>query len=134
MHIIVMNKTETVSVATIQFSLDNIEILTSIKNNIYLRGSIDHNEPCVIIISQSLFIKAFKLYLKSKNDLYDVYKHFCGVGGFVNSQDYIQIGTTNLLIDIEIAEPNRGVDELIYNDVPLYKIKSFDEYIDMEHG
>lgn len=123
---------------TISFGFDSLDILGAFGNDIYIKGFIyfmddDNKEDtdCVIVISRELFNKAFILWLDSKKDFCERYGHFCGVQGHIDSNDYEEIGNYRIIDEIKIQDENCR-DYL--KNVRAFKIISFEEIIDMEHG
>jgi hypothetical protein len=83
--------------------------------------------PCVIKVTKEQFMRMISLWIERKAEYYKLWGHFCGVFGNFYSEDYIKEGEISLLVNTNRNKP-------IYKNVPLYKIISFDENCDMEHG
>jgi hypothetical protein len=88
----------------------------------------DHDDNWYVLkIKRSDFNKMIKLWIDIKADYCKRYGHFCGIFGNFLIKMTKHCGKINLLIAVE--------DEtMIYKEVPLLLVLSFDDRCDMEHG
>jgi hypothetical protein len=128
-------------VESVGFSFDDFKILSVMGSDIYIKGYIvfeacfdDSEYDCVIIIDRDLFQKALNVWLDTKKDFCERYKHFCGVQGDIISNDYELVETTYHILDEEKLLNSDEDSGDFYKNVKGFRVKSFNEDIDMEHG
>jgi hypothetical protein len=112
------------------FYFDDLKVFGGFGEDVHISGYVQEtNLECILSINKRTFESMFSLWLTRKLEFCQTWGHYCGVGGYVYC----------------IAEKERETvlhdyqeegDEFVRIDkvVPIYKVVSFDEYIDMEHG
>jgi len=110
-----MENSETTLLA---YSFDDLDILGVFGKDVYLKGTINFEQDCVIQIPRQLFKRSMDYWLNDKKDYCERYDHFCGVMGSIRPLDYQEMGTT-------------VVDEV---ELKVFKFTSIDSNTDMEHG
>ena len=109
-----METRQTIEVA---YSFDDLNIFGVYGNEVYLKGTYDIKNECIIKISRSLFKKSLDYWLTDKKDYCERYGHFCGAMGSIRSTDFEEV-----IGEFEDKEPK------------VYKINSIESDTDMEHG
>jgi len=85
---------------------------------------------CVLVISESLYIKEWKKWIAGKKDYCERWNEYCGVMGIVYSEDAKEVGTCKLIKwsdDLDQEEPT-------IVEVPVYRVTKFSDIPDFEHG
>ncbi len=126
------------SVMSVIFGFNNIDILGAFDNDIYIRGFFIFNDDnnnddseCVIIIDRELYNKAFILWLDEKKKFCETHGHFCGVMGYIGSHDFEEVEKYKIIDEVKIEEEE---EEDYLKEVRAFRMISFNECIDMEHG
>lgn len=141
------------------FDFDNLKILGGFKNRVHILSvketydetlmpkmevgvsysMSDFPEPeteeCILSIDRELFHKMLDKWLDEKLNYCDYNNYYCGVGGYIYSENVEKAYDTYIYdyINVEDNEVNDGLKE-IKKDMVVYNVHSFDEIIDMEHG
>ena len=104
------------------FSFDNLDMLTMIDEDVYVRGMKNTDSECVLIMSENLFHKALSRWLRHKEYWFSKKKKFCGEG-FVYCGRFMEIGEIKILkkFFLKRSEDN-GIPKYIF--VPLFKVSS----------
>jgi hypothetical protein len=103
------------------------EIIGADSKFLFIREQ-DHNDNYYVLkVKRSDFNKMIKLWIDAKAFYCIKYGHFCGVFGNFFITTTKDCGKINLLIAVED-------ENLIYKEVPLLLVLSFDDSCDMEHG
>lgn len=126
------------------FSIDGMQILSAIDNDVLIKGEVYVSDPndisfkfeeCIFQIPRKKFHKILDEYLDKKTSYCKAWIEFCGIG-IVNCNNLTEVGQTNLNKYIVVNDENGDWDEekSYYRsyDVKIYTIKDFD--IEMEHG
>lgn len=105
----------------ISFSFDNLNILGVFEKDVYVSGRIDFDDDnpskfkrTILIMSKELFHESLDIWLKDKKDYCERYGEFCGVWGRLYACKY------------ELEDEKRSKR--------VFRIFSFHNYTDMEHG
>lgn len=122
----------------IRLECSETEILGVFDKNIHLltHGFTDNDSDtsedfeCVLVISESLYIKEWKKWIAGKKNHCEIYNEYCGVMGEVYSEDAVEIGTCKL--NKWNDDPDQ--EEPIIVEVPVYKVTKFSNIPDFEHG
>lgn len=121
---------------TVFLECPSTEILGVYGEDIHLltHGFKEHDDDttedieCIILIPEKTYIKEWKKWINGKRNYCELNNHYCGVMGYVTKDNPKLIGTQKINRYNELTEE----DDVIELDV--YKIRSFDNEPDFEHG
>lgn len=118
------------------FAFDDLDVLGVRSGLVFIRGNVSTEEykECVLAIKKADFNKMFKKWIKEKEEFCKRYDYFCGVGGifYCIGEYFYDTKIIDAELDIDIDDPNWK--DKIYKDAIAYKVISFSEQIEMEHG
>ena len=116
----------------INFEAPVTEVLGVFGKEIHLftYGHKDDTEDfeCILIMTEKEYLNQWKKWIKGKRDYCERYNHYCGVMGYVYSEDAELIGTQKL----NRYNSDTGEDGII--EFPVYKAEKFWDEPDFEHG
>ena len=104
-------------IVEIDYSFDHLEIMGVFGDDVYLKGTYDIKQDCIIKISRSLFEKSLGYWLNDKKSYCEDWGHFCGIMGSIQSIDYEEID-----------------NNFESTGLKVYKINTIEKDTDMEHG
>ena len=126
---------------TVTFSFDNLDILTAVGDDVYVRADISNGDvqcECVAIMSRKVFHNAMTEWLDSKKNFNERYNHFCGVGYFL-CNEFKEEKRINILSENQeefektfMDDTSQDEEELKYIDARALRLLSLT--LDMEHG
>jgi hypothetical protein len=117
------------------FAFDDLDLLGVRKGMVFIRGIVsEEDQECVLAIKKRDFNKMFKSWIKEKETFCNNYGYFCGSGGifYCQGEYFYDTKIIDRECDIDIDNPNWK--DKIYKSVVAYKVVSYSEQIDMEHG
>lgn len=141
----------TKEVVNVSFDYDRLDILGVFGTRVFVKGTlwkIDDDDPstdvdndCVLVINRTLFLKTVGMWLDEKKRCCEAYNHFCGQMGSLRSDDYdeyeekdrIRISDTVKMNGLDVDTGDWSYENTT-KSVRTFKIKSFDDSVDMEHG
>ena len=117
------------------FAFDDLNLFGVRNGMVFLRGTqFEGEKECVLAIKKADFNRMFKSWIKEKEDFCKRYDHFCGVGGifYCQGEYFYDTKIYDRESDVDVDDPNWS--DKAYKDAIAYKVISFSEQIDMEHG
>ena len=102
----------------VTYSFDDLNVLGVHGKDVFLKGKINFEFDCVILISKQLFKKSLDLWLRDNKVYCERWGHFCGNMGSIRALDYKKVD------QIELDE----------QELNLYKINTIEKFGDIEHG
>jgi len=83
---------------------------------------------CVIILQKKEFLRCQELWFKGKKQYCESYDEYCGIMGFLDAQDYIEVESITLNV------PNDDESEYTKVLTRTFRVLKFDNDCYFEHG
>jgi len=89
--------------------------------------------PSILLMSKELYLKSVAGWIDAKEEICEVYGHYCGVMGYTHPTKYEILKEKMKLNDYSDYDEDTNPNPKVVSHL-LIEVEEFDDYFDFEHG